>query len=128
MGLWVEIRRVEPKGAALLRMLVILLALLQLSGWALLLSGVLGGWPPRPPGGGGIYTHAAQSLVSSAIRPSVPPPADPPSLLPIQQHLPRVAAPQRRTDDALVLQSLQGTNAPICSLGKWILSALEATI
>ena len=66
MGLWVEIRRVQPKGASLLRVLIAALMLLQLTGWGLLLSGVLGGWPPHFPGGGGIYTQAAKSLVSSA--------------------------------------------------------------
>ena len=66
MGLWVEIRRIQPKGASPLRVLVVLLALLQLAGWGLLLSSVLGGWPPHMPGGGGIYTQAAKSLVSSA--------------------------------------------------------------
>lgn len=76
MGLWIEIRRVEPKGASLLRVLVVLLALLQITGWILLLSGVLGGWPPHFPGGGGIYTHASKALVSSAQEARPAPPAD----------------------------------------------------
>ncbi len=41
----------------------------------MLLSGSLGGWPPRLPGGGGVYTRAAQRLVSSAKQSKPPPPA-----------------------------------------------------
>ncbi len=108
MGLWVEIRRVKPKGASLLRVLVVLLTLLQLSGWSLLLSGVLGGWPPRMPGGGGIYTQAAQSLVSSAQEAKPPPAAAPKSGL-FRRSLENLFRIQREVADA-------GTRAAVATV------------
>jgi hypothetical protein len=72
MGLWREIHRVKPKRAVLLRVLLILLGLIQIGGWTLMLSGATGGWPPRLPGGGGIYTEAAKRMVRATEQPQPP--------------------------------------------------------
>ncbi|MDP7664004.1 MAG: hypothetical protein QF451_12240 [Nitrospinota bacterium] len=62
VGALSEIRRFRPDRLGWLRTLVILLTLMQVGGGALLLAGALGGWPPRLPGGGGIFGRTARGL------------------------------------------------------------------
>jgi len=69
-------KNINPKRAGYLQFALRSMIALQVLGYLLLISGVLGGWPPNMPGENGFYAKMAERLVN-------PPKLD---QLPVQVH------------------------------------------
>ena len=56
-------KKVDPKRAGYMQFALRAMIVLQVLGYFLLFSGVLGGWPPNMPGENGFYAKMAERLV-----------------------------------------------------------------